>query len=258
MVKARRRVMQMIQEKSHDFKQMSVDNTIRALESKSILPGTWGTHGAGVYAGRGAPAHGYQPKGYIDRLIAFPSKGRAPAIAGNNNYRFHHQELPVEDTVIKGTVQLGKGTYTSLPSKLNKKTPIGERNLIQDLEPGIRSSKSRRMYDSHITEALKKKGLTHDAWDKETSKISIGEDYISYIKEKLETADVPRKDMRAAIKGASGTLGSIRDSLLHPNRRDLRMAGGTHGVREIMDDVGRTNIAETGAYRKYVEPFKKS
>lgn len=254
LVKAQRRVAQILHTGSHDFKSMPIEHTVSALNEGKIHSGSWGTNGSGVYAGRGAPAHGYQPAGYTDRQIAFPGNPEH-AVPHETNHRFHYNKMPVQDSVIPHEVSLSKGTYVSLPpgAKNLKNASLGERHMMSDMEQSIRKSRARRIYDDDIRSELKRRGL-HDnkhGWDPVTAGDSkpkdVGNQYLEHLKNKLRETDVPRKDMRQAVRDASGTLADHRDYVVRTSRdhRDLR---------ESLDYVARNHIVQSGNYRKYLKP----
>jgi hypothetical protein len=246
LIKARRRVMQMIQEGTHDFKRMGFD------ESRVIHTGSWGTNGSGVYAGHKAPAHGYQPSGSAEPHIAFPSNPHH-AIPHDKNHRFHYAKVPVQDSVIPHDIHLDNKSYVGIPGSTNKPKHVGDKLMQQDLESHIRSSKVRRIYGDHITQELAKKNLVHPHWDKGVT-MHTGEEYLSHIHEKLvnNTHKIPKDDIRHAIKTMGGVGGTVRDTV-HKNRFMRRILGGPDGVRQDLHNHGLSHIAETGAYRKYLD-----
>lgn len=260
LVKAQRRVKQLLQSGTHDFKSMSADSAISALHAKKLNAGTWGTNGAGVYAGHRAPAHGYQPSGHSDRIIAFLGTSEH-AVPHEANFRFHHQKMPVQDSVVPHDVHLDKGSYVTLPSgaKNLKKASPGEKHLVSDMEEGIRKSRSRRIYDDDLRNELHRRGLFHKGgWDLYTEgakkPVHTGNDYLDVIKEKLRgnTVSIPRKDMRHALRKATGEAGSIRDVLLEDLKHN-RKGFNRRDLREQLDDAAHSHLAESGEYRKYLK-----
>lgn len=251
LIKARRRVIQMLSQGTHDFKQMSFDSARSALNSKVIHKGSWGTNGPGVYAGHKAPAHEYQPHGSIEPTIAFPSDAKH-AIPHENNHRFHYNKMPVQDSVIPHDVHLNHNSYITIPGSTNKPKHIGEKLIQQDLEPHIRSSKVRRIYGEHLREELTKRNLTHSGWDSNKS-LHTGNEYLRHIHDKLRDNihNIPNKDLRHTVKTMGGVGGIMRDNIHKNPMREKRMYGGSSGVRQSLRDIALGHMAETGAYRKY-------
>jgi hypothetical protein len=256
LVKAQRRVKQLLQTGSHDFKSMSAENAMSALKSGKIETGTWGTNGAGVYAGRGAPAHGYQATGHSDRLVAFPGHSEH-AVPLNSNHRFHGSETPVRDSVIPHEVHLGKGSYIALPSgaKNLRTASTGEKHMVSDMEAGIRKARARRIYDDDIRNELNRRGLGHKEWDPHTLGTKkpehTGNDYLDTVRDRLHKTDIPRQDMRKALRNATGENGDRRDFLLDDLKQN-RWSFNRKNVRREFDEIAHTHMAQTGEYKKYL------
>lgn len=260
-VKARRRLAQMLQQGSHDFKSMNLQDSASALSSGSINPGTWGTHGAGVYAGHKAPAHGYQVSGHSNRIIAFPTGGSQYAVPHANNLRFKGNQMPVQDTVIPHSVPVGgKGTYVSLPAGLKNKKSMhpGDADIARNMEESIRTSRSRRIYDDDLEAETRKRGLT-STWDSDTEvpksyagrkHAMSGENRVKEIQEALYGTRLPRAEQKSLLRQTTGELANFRKSTIMQGRKSTSRSTRRQ-MSEDLHDLALQQLARSSGYEKY-------
>lgn len=254
-VKAQRRLAQLLAEKSHDFHQASTGAIKKILDTKTILPGKGGTHGAGIYSGRGAPAHEYQlASPGTSSSVAYPGNP-AHAIPHSDNLRFHGFPKPVQDSLRPTPVSLDrKSTYVVLPGSAPKKgMHPGEKDLHQQMEPSIRSSGARRLYSDDLHKEIDKRGLSDSHWDAGRIKKRPGQDFQDHVRDKLweNASEIPKADSRKSLKMATGEnriLKNIYTKDLFKNRHRPRKATQ---IKEDLHSTGLASMSQNGYYKKY-------